>query len=282
MVSVERIVSYIDLPPEPPLYSTEMVVTADTNGTMDTMISAKPPCADWPSDGMIEAKNLVCSYRADLDPVIRDISFTIKPGQRVGIVGRTGAGKSSLMSVLLRLIDITGGNLSIDGIDIANIGLHELRPKISVIPQVPFLFLGTIRQNLDMFNQHTDAEIWQALDTLSLREVLMKKVTGVQSNPIGKDLPINSADSSTPNSAQNIDNSGSESNMERTDVSVNVAAVNPLEAEVAENGANYSVGERQLLCLCRAILQRNKILIMDEVGFLQVSCRFILCMCFMQ
>lgn len=228
MVSVERIVSYINILPEPPLLSKEMKIINKSNN--NEMIQAIPPPNNWPTNGLIEANHLICSYRKDLKPVIQNVSFTIQPGQRVGIVGRTGAGKSSLMSALLRLIDITDGTLLIDGINILNIGLHELRPKISVIPQVPFLFLGTIRQNLDMFHQHTDTEIWQALDTVSLRNVLNKKVNNINTN--------------------------------NTDT---ISLVNPLDAEVAENGVNYSVGERQLLCLCRAILQKNKILIMDEV-----------------
>ena len=239
--------THYSLSAEPPLHAADMLIEvpdedhqSQSNEPITEVkmkkVKGTAPTADWPQHGEVVAENLVCSYRAGLDPVIKNISFSIKAGQRVGIVGRTGAGKSSLMSVLLRLIDITSGKLSIDGINVQHIGLHELRPKISVIPQVPFLFMGTIRQNLDMFNEHSDAAIWSAIDALHLRAVLMNKLKG-----------------------------GSDDLSSSSNASASFEVSNPLEVQVSENGSNYSVGERQLLCLCRAILQKNKILIMDEV-----------------
>jgi ABC-type multidrug transport system fused ATPase/permease subunit len=156
---------------------------------------------------------VMCAYREGTPNVLRGVNFSILPGQRIGIVGRTGAGKSSLIAVLLRLLEVNSGSIHIDGIDISTLGLHELRSKISVIPQSPFLFSGTLRENLDVFSEYTDDLIWNALDCASIGKVLRNNSDG-------------------------------------------------LSAEIAENGSNFSVGERQLLCLARAILQQNKILIM--------------------
>lgn len=245
MVSVERIVSYSKLTPEPALLSSDFQYDmTDSSGIVKKVQAVAPP-ASWPEKGLIVAKNLVCTYRADLPPTIKDVSFTIQPGQRVGIVGRTGAGKSSLMSVLLRLIDVTSGSLCIDGVNIHHIGLHEVRPKISVIPQVPFLFLGTIRQNLDMFHEHSDADIWAAIDALNLRDAIIKKSRG---------------ENMVSPSTSPVKGGGSD----LLSVVETASLVNPLDGDVAEGGGNFSMGERQLLCLCRAILQKNKILIMDE------------------
>jgi ABC-type multidrug transport system fused ATPase/permease subunit len=168
---------------------------------------------------------VVCSYRKGTPNVLRGVDFRVggEKGERIGIVGRTGAGKSSLIAVLLRLLEVNSGSIHIDGIDISALGLHELRSKISVIPQSPFLFSGTLRENLDVFSEYPDELIWSALDCAS----------------IGKTLRSNS---------------------------------DGLSAEIAENGSNFSVGERQLLCLARAILQQNKILIMVSASFITYSC----------
>jgi ABC-type multidrug transport system fused ATPase/permease subunit len=201
MTSVERVLGFTNLPAEPALHG-------------PTDMTARP---DWPEHGEVVATDLQCSYRSDLEPVIKGISFRLKPGKRCGVVGRTGAGKSTLVAAFLRLVDTTAGKIEIDGIDVSQVGLHDLRPRMSVIPQTPFLFSGSLRHNLDPFMQFTDEQIWAAIDASgSITRLVVERLGG------------------------------------------------GLEGFVEDNGSNFSVGERQLLCLARAVLSRNKIIIMDE------------------
>ncbi|KAJ7634168.1 P-loop containing nucleoside triphosphate hydrolase protein [Mycena polygramma] len=166
IVSVERILHQIEVAPESPQYIPE----------------AKPHDG-WPSEGKIEFQNYSTRYRPELDPVLKNISLIINPKDKLGVCGRTGAGKSSLLLALFRIIEATEGSIFIDGVDIKNIGLHDLRSSISIVPQMPDLFEGTLRENIDPIGEHDDADIWVALRQAHLGEY-------VENLPEGLDAPV--------------------------------------------------------------------------------------------
>ncbi|WWD05496.1 hypothetical protein V865_003573 [Kwoniella europaea PYCC6329] len=161
IVSVERVLGYANLPSE----------AAD-------FIEDKKPSPKWPEQGSIEFDNFSMRYRPELELCLRDVSFKINGGERVGVVGRTGAGKSSLTLALFRILEAAGGRILIDGIDISTIGLHDLRSVVSIIPQDPQLFEGSLRNNIDPTNVSSDADIWQALGQAHLKDHITNNMGG--------------------------------------------------------------------------------------------------------
>ncbi|KAK3844230.1 MAG: hypothetical protein J3R72DRAFT_482430 [Linnemannia gamsii] len=238
--SVERVAEYMNLEEEPA-----------------AIIEGSRPPESWPYAGEIVVDHLTMKYAPDTPAVIKDISFRIKAGEKIGVVGRTGSGKSTFAISLFRFMDPVAGTITIDGIDICKIGLQDLRSNLTIIPQDPILFKGTLRSNLDPFGEREDRELWEALR----RSHLIPDTRPSSRLPSHRNsLDFTSSDVTPTNSRPGSLKAATEAIESET---VDPSKIT-LDTPVKENGSNFSQGQRQLIALARALVRQSKIIVMDE------------------
>lgn len=219
MLSVDRLCQYaFDVSPE--IYNPPNPIedfSENKEGGHNNMINGEKDGKKWPRRGHIKFENYTAGYISGVEPILRQISIEVNPGEKVAIIGRTGAGKSTILAAIFRFIEANVGKIEIDGYDVSRIPLVKLRSSLTVVPQDPILFSGTIRFNLDPTNIFTDADIWNVIDKLNMRGFI-----------------------------EEMEENGS------------------LDSEISDYGQNISLGEKQMLCVARAVLHKSKLVIMDE------------------